>query len=429
VLRQAQHERIPLNRKAPLSLSLSKAALAALLSITTPAQADTIIDNVDGFTPGADGGIERFAGLLIGNDGRIAQIFQRSGPRPLRADFRLDGKGRVLMPGLIDSHVDLAALGLSLLGPAPPGARPRPEDRDLAFGKAQQQLLARGITAVADMGTTIEAWQCYRRAGDNGRLALRIMAYADSVDAMVLIGGPGPGPWLYDDHLRFNGLHIAPTVPMPQGPPAAKSRAKARPVVRFAPPREPSEAVQLKNLLSRAAIDHFQVAIDAVSSRSANLALDAIGEVSATYKGERRWRLELAADLDSATAARAAQAGVSISFMDFPAGSPAQPWRGLTAQNVHFSFAPAPEPFALLGLGLGREETLAGLTTGGAWAGFGEGRFGRIALGQRADFVLLDRDPMLASPEDLRALKVLQTWVGGKLVWQAEEKAIESVVR
>jgi predicted amidohydrolase YtcJ len=390
-----------------------------LLAVSIPAHADTLVDNVDGFTLGADGKVERFSGLLIGNDGRIAQVLQRAGPKPARADFRLDGKGQVLMPGLIDSHIDLTALGLSLLGPVSPGARPRPEDRDTAFSKAQQNLLERGITAVCDMGTSIEAWQAYRRAGDSGRLAIRIMAYAGNVDAMVLIGGPSPSPWLYDDHLRFNGLHLAPPVPMPPPPLAAKPRAGFR----AAPPREASATVQTRNLLSRAAIDGFQVAIDAMDSTPANAALDSIGEVAATYKGERRWRFELNTQLDSATAARAAKAGATISFGPRRADDSAQPWRDFAAQGVRFSFGSLAQPFALLGLGLGREETLAGLTTGGAWAGFGEGRFGRIALGQRADFIVLDRDPLLASPAELRSIKVLQTWVGGKLVWQAKDEA------
>ena len=36
---------------------------------------------------------------------------------------------------------------------------------------------------------------------------------------MVLIGGPGPTPWLYDDRLRLNGLRIsfAPPPPAPNG--------------------------------------------------------------------------------------------------------------------------------------------------------------------------------------------------------------------
>ena len=55
--------------------------------------------------------------------------------------------------------------------------RPRP-----GLHAAQELLLKHGVTAVADMGTTIEDWQAYRRAGDTGRLRLRIMAYAEGVE-------------------------------------------------------------------------------------------------------------------------------------------------------------------------------------------------------------------------------------------------------
>src|SRR5690606_25599306 len=58
---------------------------------------------------------------------------------------------------------------------------PRASDRDLALHRAQERLLARGVTAVADMGTTIQDWMTLRRAGDEGRLRIRVVAYADSV--------------------------------------------------------------------------------------------------------------------------------------------------------------------------------------------------------------------------------------------------------
>ena len=70
---------------------------------------------------------------------------------------------------------------------------------------------------------------------------------------------------------------------------------------------------------------------------------------------------------------------------------------------------------------LTREEALAAWTTGSAYAGFAESRLGRIAKGQRGDFLLIDRDPLLATPDELRATRVLQTWVGGKLVYQFKE--------
>ncbi len=67
-----------------------------------------------------------------------------------------------------------------------------------------------------------------------------------------------------------------------------------------------------------------------------------------------------------------------------------------------------------------REAALAAFTSDGAYAGFAEGRFGRLIVGERADFLIVDRDPTLAGPADIRATKVLETWVGGKLVYRAE---------
>ena len=45
---------------------LAGLALAALAAAATPALADTLIDNVDGVTIDATGGVDRFTGLLIG---------------------------------------------------------------------------------------------------------------------------------------------------------------------------------------------------------------------------------------------------------------------------------------------------------------------------------------------------------------------------
>ena len=33
--------------------------------------------------------------------------------------------------------------------------------------------------------------------------------------------------------------------------------------------------------------------------------------------------------------------------------------------------------------------------------------------GERADFLLLDRDPLLASPEEIRQTRVIGVWIGG----------------
>src|SRR5690606_3125564 len=85
---------------------------------------------------------------------------------------------------------------------------PRASDRDVALHEAQELLVARGVTAVADMGTSLEDWMTFRRAGDSGRLRVRIMAYAGDLSDMLLIGGTGPTEWLYQDRLRLNGIKL-----------------------------------------------------------------------------------------------------------------------------------------------------------------------------------------------------------------------------
>ena len=46
---------------------------------------------------------------------------------------------------------------------------------------------------------------------------------------------------------------------------------------------------------------------------------------------------------------------------------------------------------------------------------------GTIAAGKRADLVLLDRDVLTVSPEEMRDTKVVWTMVAGKRVYQAKQ--------
>tara|TARA_R100000049_G_C1930550_1_gene74547 strand:- start:844 stop:1254 length:411 start_codon:yes stop_codon:yes gene_type:complete len=62
---------------------------------------------------------------------------------------------------------------------------------------------------------------------------------------------------------------------------------------------------------------------------------------------------------------------------------------------------------------LSRMDAWRGFTSDAAYAGFAEGRFGRLVKGERADFVVVDRDISRASPESIRQTQVLETWVGG----------------
>ncbi len=543
-------------------LRFASAALAAVsaLALSAPALADTLVDNVDGVTIDAEGKVKRFTGLVFDEEGKVTQVLGRSDKRP-EVDYRLDGEGRVMLPGMIDAHVhvmDLGFAGLTLdlsgttsledalgkikafaeanpgrpwiigrgwnqekwgLGrfptaaeldavvsdrpvwleradnhanwansmamqaagitartPDPAGGKiirdargnpagvfvdkavplvgavvppPRPEDRDLALAKAQEVLLARGITAVADMGTKPADWTTFRRAGDEGRLLVRIMSYADSVETLELMAGPEPTGWLYDDRLRMGGIKLFLDGALGSRGASLKEPYADDHGTRGLPLLSPS---QLRNLMSRAAMDNFQPAVHAIGDAANAEVLAAIEELSESYKGDRRWRIEHTQIVDPVDIARLGKHGVIASMQPLHQTSdrlmaearlgpdrlegaypwrsvlkvggrlafgsdspvePADPWAGMAAAISRTDAAGQPFGGWFPQETVSREQALAGFTADAAFAGFAEGRFGRLLPGERADFIIVDRDPLFASPEALRETNVLQVWIGG----------------
>jgi predicted amidohydrolase YtcJ len=65
------------------------------------------------------------------------------------------------------------------------------------------------------------------------------------------------------------------------------------------------------------------------------------------------------------------------------------------------------------------KEAVEAYTMGSAYAEFQEKEKGSITVGKLADMVLLSDDVMTMDPVKIRDVKVLQTWVGGKLTYEA----------
>ncbi|MGH9545291.1 MAG: amidohydrolase [Terriglobales bacterium] len=68
-------------------------------------------------------------------------------------------------------------------------------------------------------------------------------------------------------------------------------------------------------------------------------------------------------------------------------------------------------------------EAVEAYTMGSAYAEFQEKEKGSITAGKLADMVLLSDDIFTIDPTRIRDVKVLTTWVGGKIVWSAMEKS------
>ena len=80
------------------------ASAAGLLLVPGLAQADSLIDNVNGMTLDSKGKVIRFTGMVIDDEGRVKQLLDRRDKRPREMDFQFDGKGQNLVPGFFDAH-------------------------------------------------------------------------------------------------------------------------------------------------------------------------------------------------------------------------------------------------------------------------------------------------------------------------------------
>jgi len=70
---------------------------------------------------------------------------------------------------------------------------------------------------------------------------------------------------------------------------------------------------------------------------------------------------------------------------------------------------------------LTRKEVLRAYTIEAAYSGFEENIKGKIQPGMLADFIVLSDDISTLPPAKLLSLRVLQTYLGGKLVYKANE--------
>jgi hypothetical protein len=107
------------------------------------------------------------------------------------------------------------------------------------------------------------------------------------------------------------------------------------------------------------------------------------------------------------------QAHVRIALgSDFPVES-ADPRLGLYAAMSRQNLEGEPPGGWLPDQKLTAAEALRGFTTDAAWAAFVEHEVGRLAPGLRADFVLLDGDPLTGPAGRVPAIRVLSTWLDG----------------
>jgi predicted amidohydrolase YtcJ len=106
---------------------------------------------------------------------------------------------------------------------------------------------------------------------------------------------------------------------------------------------------------------------------------------------------------------------------DFPVENP-NPFHGLAVAISRQDASGQPPGGWLPQQRISLEQAFAGFTRGAAYAAFAEDRLGTLEKGRMADFLFIDRDIFAgATAQQIRDTRVLETWLGGRKVWERKE--------
>ncbi|MBD9435319.1 amidohydrolase [Pseudoxanthomonas sp. PXM03] len=397
--------------------------------------------------------LERVDGHAGWANGAALRAAAAKAVRPLEGDWQPDGGRIERIEGKPSGvFVDAAMSLVNAVVPAPDTAY-----RRQALEKALQAAVRNGLTGVHDMGVSREDLALMVQFADEQHLPLRIDAYADGDGAALadlcargLYGHAG-------GRLQMRGVKLYADGALGSRGAALLEDYSDDPGNRGLLVTEPGA---LEAAMRKAHGCGVQVATHAIGDRGNRLVLDAYQRVlGGTAKTDHRWRIEHAQVVAPEEFPRFAELGVIASMQpthatsdmpwaqdrlgpvriggayawqrmqangvklalgsDFPVES-VDPRRGLHAAVTRQDAHGHPAGGWRAAERLSAAEALRGFTADAAWAAHDERDVGRLAPGFRADFVVLDEDPLAVPGEQLDDLHVRSTWVDGKPVYEGE---------
>ncbi|MDH5345237.1 MAG: amidohydrolase family protein, partial [Gammaproteobacteria bacterium] len=331
-----------------------------------------------------------------------------------------------------------------------------PETKDeirRAMTAAFRELTSLGLTSVHDAGIGIDEAEVYMSMADNGEMPMRIYAMMwEAGENLDAIGKPIVA--YGNDRLDIRSVKL-----MSDGALGSRGAAMIEPYeddtenrgLRMYTQDEVNAKVKKANDMG------FQVGIHAIGDFGNRQSLDAFEYAQGGKASPLRNRVEHAQIITLDDIPRFHELGVIASMQathatsdmnmaedrigaerilgayawrklidagaviangsDFPVEL-ANPMHGLYASITRQSRDGLPEGGWYGTEALSREETLHSFTLAAAYAAHQEDRLGSLEPGKWADFIVIDRDYMTVPASDIDDIAVLQTWVGGAMVYE-----------
>ena len=356
---------------------------------------------------------------------------------------RVDGKASGI---LVDSAMELVRNAIGTASDA--------QLRRL-YQAAMQRAVAAGLTGVHDAGTSLQQLRVLQSMARAGELPLRIHAMADGDSDALDWLCENAGPWR-DDGGRLQMRAVKLFMDGALGSRGAALLAdysddSGNSGILVTTPAD------LRKAAEKAQRCGIQVATHAIGDRGNRMVLDIYADVLGDRAGDdHRWRIEHAQVLAAEDFPRLRSLGVIASMQPTHATSD-MPWAGQRLGEDRLQGAYAWQEMASLGvlLALGsdfpiedlnpmhglhaavtrqdlhgnpaggwlpqqrldRMQALRGFTRGAAHAAFMEDEVGMLRAGMRADFVVLDADPLQVQATQIGHITPRSTWLDGKAVW------------
>jgi predicted amidohydrolase YtcJ len=328
--------------------------------------------------------------------------------------------------------------------------------REQAIERAQALALSKGLTEVHEMTVDAENVAVFRRLEREGRLKLRVVAYARGATEAerASLFAQRPDPPRPGAVFRLAGIKLYADGALGSHGAALLAPYADEPEHRGLVVTDPSA---LEEAARKALASGWQLAVHAIGDRANRSVLDAFERAGCKRGRDARFRIEHAQIIDRADIPRFAALGVLASMQPTHATSDmpwaptrlgpqrlagAYAWRSLLESGARLpagSDAPVESIDPVLGLyafitrqdvkgqppggwqpaeRLRLDEAVKAFTEEAAFAAFEEPWRGRAAEGMAADLTVFDRPLDGANPASVRDAKAVMTIVGGKIVFE-----------